>query len=209
MRHIQKLDTPDFFLEDTNALTHWGRYKEKKKLKKYILENEQNYLCCYCESKVAISGEQERDGTHLEHIKPKKVYTDLTFSYQNLVVSCQGTCYNEEGDNGRHSCGHKKEDEYSEEKFLNPTTVEDIRDYFRYETVENERITILPTDKSPLKAQYMIDILYLNDERLSKARFTALKDFEEFGMMLEYDEVEALLSEDLAFISTLRYEYGV
>ena len=229
MRYIQKLDIPDFFLEDTELLqskivnasnkkVFWKKYKKRRKLKEYLLENEQNYLCCYCESKVEIDGEA-KGGSHIEHLKPKSLdYDNLTFDYYNLVVSCQGTCHNEDGDSSRNSCGHKKEDEYSEEEFLSPVIVENIRDYFRYETIENEKIKILPTDKTSIKAQYMIDILHLNDERLLKARFTALKDFElsrdnimeEFDVEVTAEEIlEMLLTEDLAFISTLRYEYGI
>ncbi len=218
MRYIQKLDTPDFFLEDTQFLTNWGNYTEKKELKKYILNNEQNHLCCYCESKVTISGDKEKDGSHLEHIKPKKFYSNLTFYYQNLIVSCHGTCHNSNNDDTRHSCGHKKDDDYDGAKFLNPTMVNDIRDYFKYETIENEKIEISPTSKDPIKAQYMIDILHLNAEPLLIARGKALKDFElsqenmreEFEMEVTEEEIiEMLLTEDLAFISTLRYEYGI
>jgi len=230
MRYIQKLNIPTFFLEDTQLLqsqivnasdkkVFWEKYKKKKRLKEHLLENEQNYLCCYCESKVEIHGDEAKDGSHIEHLKPKSLdYATLTFEYHNLVVSCQGSCHNEEGDKSRNSCGHKKRNEYNEEKFLNPTTINDIRDYFKYETIENEKIKILPTDKAPEKAQYMIDILYLNDESLSKARYTALKDFElspdkmmeEFEIEVTEEEIlKILLTEDLAFISTLRYEYGV
>jgi len=228
MRYIQKLNIPNFFIEDVKSLQNqilndsnkkvfWKRYREKQKLKKHLLKNEQNYLCCYCESKIEIYGDEAKDGSHIEHLKPKSLdYDKLTFDYHNLVVSCQGTCHNEDGDSSRSSCGHKKEDEYNEEKFLNPTRVEDIRDYFRYKTIENEKMKILPTDKAPIKAQYMINILHLNAEPLLIARGKALKDFEEnqYNMKKEFEIevtvekiIEMLLTEDLAFISTLRYEY--
>lgn len=217
MRYIQKLDTPDFFIEDTQSLTDWKNYTEKKRLKEYILKNEQNYLCCYCESKVTILGDNEKDGSHLEHIKPKKFYNDLTFYYNNLLVSCQGTCHNSENDKTRHSCGHKKDDEYIENNFLNPTTVEDIRDYFQYETLPNEKIKIVPTAKDSTKAQYMINLLHLNDDTLLSARYKALEDFEttkeamleEFALDIDIDDIKNMLTEDLAFISFLRYEYGL
>ncbi|SFV66093.1 conserved hypothetical protein [hydrothermal vent metagenome] len=208
MRYIQKLDTPNFFTEDTQLLTDWKNYKKKKKLKEYILKNEQNYLCCYCESKVTILGDKEKDGSHLEHIKPKKFYADLTFYYNNLLVSCQGTCHNSENDKTRYSCGHKKDDEYIDNKFLNPTIVEDIRDYFKYETIENEKVKIVPTAKDSNKAEYMINLLHLNDDTLLYARGKALKDFEEFWLEIEVDDIRSMLTEDLEFISFLRYEYS-
>ena len=216
MRYIQKLNIPDFFIEDTHSLTDWKNYTEKKKLKKYILRNEQNYLCCYCESKVTILGDNEKDGSHLEHIKPKKFYDDLTFYYNNLLVSCHGTCHNSGNNKTRYSCGHKKDDEYVENKFLNPTVVEDIRDYFKYETLPNEKIKIVPTAKDSTKAQYMINLLHLNDNTLLFARYKALEDFEinaedmlEKFEDIEIDDIKNMLTDDLAFISFLRYEYGL
>jgi len=210
MRYIQKLNVPNFFTEDTQSLTNWKNYREKKKLKKYILRNEQNHLCCYCESKVTISGDKEKDGSHLEHIKPKKFYSDLTFYYRNLLVSCHGTCHNSGNDTTRYSCGHKKDDDYIENRFLNPTIVEDIREYFKYEMLENERVKIVPTAKDSTKAQYMINLLHLNDDTLLFARYKALEDFE-ISMLdkVEIEDVETMLTEDLAFISFLRYEYGL
>lgn len=215
MRYIKKSIVPDFFTCDTHNLLEWKDYTEKKKLKKYILTNEQNYLCCYCESKISISGDKEKDGSHLEHIKPKRFYSDLTFYYSNLLVSCHGTCHNSEHDKTRYSCGHKKDDDYIENKFLNPTIVKDIRDYFKYETLPNEKIKIIPTAKDSTKAQYMINLLRLNDDKLLFARYEALKDFEtvqesmleEFDLNIKIDDIKTLLTEDLAFISFLRYEY--
>lgn len=216
MRYIKKLNVPLFFVNDTRDLLGWKDYTEKKELKKHILTNEQNYLCCYCESKVTISGDKEKDGSHLEHIKPKKFYSDLTFYYNNLLVSCHGTCHNSGNNTTRYSCGHKKDDEYVANKFLNPTIVEDIRDYFKYETLSNEKVKIVPTAKDTIKAQYMINLLHLNDNTLLFARYEALEDFEtsqeamlkEFDLDISVDDIRNMLTEDLAFISFLQYEYG-
>ena len=40
MRYIQKLESPQFFIDDTNALSIWDDYlaSNKRKLKQYILE---------------------------------------------------------------------------------------------------------------------------------------------------------------------------
>ena len=69
MKYIEKTTIPSFFIDDTKNLGSWNDYfaKNKRDLKKYILENEQNYLCGYCESKILI------DNSHLEHIKPKRI----------------------------------------------------------------------------------------------------------------------------------------
>ena len=68
MRYIQKLDAPQFFIDNTTGISKWEEYPvSKKPLKKYILKNEQNYLCAYCESKI------ELENSHIEHIKPKAI----------------------------------------------------------------------------------------------------------------------------------------
>lgn len=56
MRYIKKTDTPQFFIEDTAGLTAWKDYysDKKRRLKEHILNNEQNDLCIYCESKKKI-----------------------------------------------------------------------------------------------------------------------------------------------------------
>jgi uncharacterized protein (TIGR02646 family) len=202
MRYIQKLNKPYFFINDTKNLRLWSDYYSTKKrvLKEYILKEEQNYLCCYCEDKIDVNN------SHIEHVKPKHLDIDnLTFDYYNLAVSCEGQCRNSEEDNTRYNCGHRKDKEdtqYDENKFLSPLKVEDIREYFVYDSDAK----ISPSDKERNKAEYMINTLHLNDGGLPRARKDALKDFEELD--IEIDEFIFLLkSEDLAFISFLRYKY--
>lgn len=202
MRYIKKLNTPQFFTNDTINLTSWNDYYSAKKrvLKEYISKEEQNYLCCYCEDKIDINN------SHIEHIKPKSLdINNLTFDYSNLAVSCNGTCRNSEDDNTRYNCGHRKDKndtQYIEELFLNPTQIRDIKEYFQYD-IDG---FITPSDKNIEKAKYMIDTLHLNDGDLPKARKDTLKDLEELN--IDFDELIFLLEqEDLAFISFLRYKY--
>lgn len=220
MRYIQKLPTPDFFIEDTKELRErikkeknkskvWDKdYKNKRYLKEYILNNEQNWICGYCEAKINL------DNTHLEHIKPKLLdYDNLTFDYQNLIVSCQGTCFNELNDKTPKTCGHKKGGEYDETKFLNPTVEKDIRKYFKY--TENGYIGASKLDKD--KSVYTINLLQLNtfDNKLPEARKQALKEFRESikrfakktGKTKKELAKKILSKENKAFISFLRYIY--
>ena len=229
MRYIEKLDIPTFFIEDTSTLREsiktatnknkfWNKYKKKKYLKKYILDNEQNYLCCYCESRVTFYGDEEKDGSHIEHIKPKSSnYEILTFDYYNLVVSCQGTCHNEEQDNSRYSCGHKKDDEYDELLFLDPTKEIDIEKYFEYEEYIDEdkmtKVKIKESSKNYDKASYMIRILNLNDKntKIELNRYIEFEKLENNILELELNEdetVEWLDNENLQFISYLKYKYS-
>ena len=59
---------------------------------RHALHTEQEGLCVYCEQKV------DRDGGHLEHIKPRSSHPRLTYDYGNMAHSC----------NGRNHCGHYK-----------------------------------------------------------------------------------------------------
>ena len=206
MRYIQKLEqVPLSFIRKTDNISTWKEYhkccqRQKRALRKFILCYEQNYLCCYCEDKI------DTFNSHIEHIKPKNLDIDnLTFDYSNLAVSCNGNCRNENNDSHKHNCGHRKDrvdTQYDENKFLSPTKVKDIREYFQYDS----NAFIIPTDKNISKSDYMIDTLHLNDGDLPRAREDALKDLEELDIDIE--EFSFLLkSENLAFISFLRYKY--
>jgi len=219
MKYIQKQVAPQFFIDDTKELQDkiisltekkdkksvWNNdYKNKRELKEYILENEQNYLCCYCEAKVTL------DNSHIEHIKPKDIDEDtLTFDYSNLSVSCDGICFNEE----RLTCGHKKSNKFNELNFLNPTTVRDIREYFIY----TDNYYIGASNKNEEKAKYTMKLLQLNsfNNYLPEAREIALEEFQKsvkvYSQKMKKDmkEIVQLLlnKENLAFISFLRFKY--
>ncbi len=221
MRYIQKLPTPEFFSEDTQELQKkivalfnkkdkklvWDNdYTQKRKLKEYILEYEQNYLCCYCEAKVTL------DDSHIEHIKPKDMHEDtLTFDYHNLAVSCDGICYS--SDNKPITCGHKKGSSFDESKFLNPTTIIDIRSYFIY----TDNFYIGASNLDETKAKYTLELLQLNafNNYLPYAREIALQEFKKSinghvkKSKKSLDEVIRVLldKENLAFISFLRFKY--
>lgn len=208
MRYIQKMEKPQFFINDTNSLTTWNEYYANKKrvLKNYILENEQKYLCIYCESKVDL------DSSHIEHIRPKAQngYPHLTFEYTNLVVSCNGTCHNQEEDNSSHSCGHIKENEYNEEKFLNPVELTNIREYFIYDF---DKYTIESSKKDSIKSEYIINTLQLNDNGLILARKKALNNFIKKmktikNITLRKEKIRNILNQKhIEQISFLRYKY--
>jgi uncharacterized protein (TIGR02646 family) len=207
MRYIEKLVTPQFFIDDTNTLTLWNEYlaQNKRKLRKHILENEQNGLCCYCEGKISL------ENSHLEHIKPKSLDSiNLTFDYKNISVSCNGIC---DSGNEREYCGHKKENSFDETKFLNPTIIQNIREYFKYENDGEIKSSGIDDEK----VLYTILLLQLNtfNNYLQEARKKALVEFreaikkycEETGKDIKSVVKSLLNQENLAYISFLRYQY--
>lgn len=218
MKYICKTEEPQFFKDDTHKLRQkiitetdklkvWDdEYKGKRALKEYILENEQNYLCCYCEAKLTL------DNSHIEHIKPKSLdYDNLTFNYANLLVSCEGKCFTD--GTKPLTCGHKKGNRFDENKFLNPTIIKNIREYFIY--TDNGNIGASDLDEE--KSKYTMNLLQLNrfDNNLPEARLIALREFKKSikkyvkRKNLDIREVAKLLlsKENLAFISFLRFKY--
>ena len=204
MRYIQKTPIPQFFIDNTSEISKWEEYPvSKKPLKQHILENEQNYLCIYCESKV------ELDNCHIEHIKPKarNKFPYLVFDYNNIVVSCNGNCHTE--DEEHHSCGHIKENEYDDTNFLNPVEIKNIRDYFEYD-IDTCKIT--ESSKNKIKAKYMIMTLHLNDGSLPLAREKSLENFIKKMNQIDKSQrknrlIEILNMENIAFVSFLRFKY--
>ena len=212
MRYVQKVDVPQFFMDDTEGLTKWDEYYANKKrvLKEYILDKEQNYLCIYCENKINST----KESSHLEHIKPKHLdIENLTFEYNNIAVSCNGNCENNSSDTTNYNCGHRKDRDdtpYDNEKFLNPLIEKDIRDYFEYDF---DDYLIILSNKDIQKAQYMRDTLHLNDGGLPESRKKALKAFREEMAKISDIKIrkekmrEILMQENKPFISLLIFKY--
>ncbi len=213
MRFVKKKDIPEFFTLDTKDFKVWNDYnaseetkQKRRNLKKYILENEQNFLCIYCECKVNL------DSSHIEHIKPKEFYLDLIFEYTNLVVSCHGQCLKiPSQDKLLHRCGHKKGSKFDENSFLSPTELENIREYFCYDF---DSFTINPTSKNKAKANYTIDLLQLNEGNISLRREKTLKSFTKIMSKIKNIDKrknamrEIIYNSSVPFVSLLAYKYS-
>ena len=211
MKYIKKLTSHPFLAEfenDVRELTSWGEFfsYKKGKLKKHILENEQKYLCIYCECKVNLHN------SHLEHIKPKAPhqYPQFAFTYNNLTVSCEGNIFNPPSIRSKNNCGHRKENSYDPGLFLDPTKQVNIRDYFKYDF---DDFKIRASKKNPAKANYMIKTLNLNDKYLLKARKNSLNSFNRFLRKIRDVKQRKLAikkildRENVSFVSFLRFKY--
>jgi len=135
----------------------------KKDLIDNYLSPEQYQLCAYTE--IAL----QEFGYHIEHIKPKSVYSQDTFNYQNLVLSCFSsenlkkeafsTCFG----------GQYKKNEYDADKFISPLD-KACEGYFSY--LPNGRVEP-HIDLSSLekeKVLYTCNILNLNAPYLIERR---------------------------------------
>lgn len=208
MKYIQKQPTPPFFIADTASLSFWREYlaAKKRNLKTFILANEQFGLCCYCEKSITANN------SHIEHIKPKSLdIANLTFDYPNLLTSCEGNHFNEIGNNTKNTCGHLKGEDFDEIKFLNPTLLHDIPDYFIFDKDEG---MISASAKDTVKANYTCSILNLNGknnklaEARKKARIAFIRNLSALNLPIEEQKtkITAFLSDSSnEFITFFRY----
>ena len=212
MRYIPKVDMPDCFENHSFLSSHnWNRFRNpcKREVKKNILEHEQQWLCGYCEIKVDI------DSSHIEHIKPKSnpKYEELKFDYSNFIVSCNGKeCRvdDENYDEDIHSCGHKKDNDFNENKFLDPTTTSDIGEYFVYDKFDG---AVKSSSKDEQKARYMIELLNLDNVSLNKMRMNVVdgirKSIEKLPNKKEILIDKVTSNNPPAFVSFVRYYYDI
>jgi 5-methylcytosine-specific restriction endonuclease McrA len=102
MKHLIKDTTePDHFSrwKKQNKKAGWNNFSggsEYGEVKEQLIA-EQLGMCCYCEVIISLND------CHIEHLKPKSIYPQNMFTYDNLLASC----------NRKESCGHKKGSWYS------------------------------------------------------------------------------------------------
>lgn len=125
MKKINK-SKPKFFRNfiNTNKPANWDGINEiRSNLRKHILETEQSFQCAYCESAITSNTTK----SHIDHFKRKHYFPELTFDYNNLLVSCK---------NSNHCASKKDSKDNSKDIYknlINPVD-EDPTDFFEYHT---------------------------------------------------------------------------
>ncbi|MCK5537293.1 MAG: TIGR02646 family protein [Bacteroidales bacterium] len=162
----------DYIIDDTLSEQAWHKFEKiigatgiKKKLRSHF-HKEQKGLCVYCEQILSIHHLNKvlSDISHIEHIKPKsrRKFPQETFKQGNLGLSCNGFDISNKTKKSEF-CGHNKNEKYDESLFLHPFEIKNIEQYFIY-TQEGKIMPNANLDKlERRKAQYMIDILKLNN----------------------------------------------
>jgi hypothetical protein len=69
------------------------------------------------------------------------------------------------------SCGHRKSNTLESDLFLNPVQLNQISDYFAYDRHTGKMLS--SENKSPAKANYMIELLHLDNAYLCNSRLKA------------------------------------
>jgi uncharacterized protein (TIGR02646 family) len=145
---------PNFFIKAKSKSSTWGCKSIeaiRSQLREYILLEEQNLLCAYCEKAIDSSPKN----SNIDHFRLKAghLFPEMTFDYNNLLVSC-----NTSGRCSDYKDKHiKSKSDY--ENIVNPIT-ENPDDFFDYLITGK----IIAINNNP-KAEFTIDIFQLGRER--------------------------------------------
>ncbi len=161
-----------------NRPTSWNNRKfaqgdVKLALHRHLLA-EQQFLCIYCQQSILDKTQKDdqlanppvRHPSHIEHIRPREIFPDLIFEHTNLAVSCEGFDIEMSDRNAPEFCGHPSKSRFNEVLHLHPFEKPDIEDFFEY----NIKGEIKASTKDPEKAEYMIELLQLDHQKLSDMR---------------------------------------
>ena len=195
MLKMNKKDEPDFFSEFKRKKNpkHWDILNKlenlhiKPELKSYMLKNEQKIgdksYCPYCEMILSFedSDLKEDKKCHIEHIKPKSKFGNLTFDYRNFLTSCSD----------KNTCGQSKGNKW-DNLFINPVE-ENPEEYFSYSMRTGK---IIPKKENGLdyeKAVKTIEILNLNENKLCEYRkIYILQIIDTIGNLNDNNKIEII-----------------
>ena len=163
MLKVNKRSEPEEFTKykKKNKVVNWKDFtsESEKLLKEALLEEQENSCCPYCEIEINLNDSQ------IEHIKPKDKFPELLIDYKNLIICCLES----------RRCGNSKANKW-DELFINPVT-ENPEDYFKYDIKTGKIIPIFKEKEKFEKAEYTINLLNLNDNRLCEIRKKYIFEF--------------------------------
>ena len=166
MLKVNKKSEPEEFTKykSKNKIINWDSFSTeiKQVLKQYLLEEQENSCCPYCEMEINLNDSQ------IEHIKPKDKFPKLLADHDNLVACCLES----------KRCGNSKANKW-DELFINPV-IENPEDYFEYDIKTGEITPIFKEGNRYEKAKYTIDLLNLNDNRLCNIRRKYILEFSNY-----------------------------
>ena len=190
MLKVNKKSEPEEFTKykSKNKIINWDSFTAeiKQVLKQYLLEEQENRCCPYCEMEINLNDSQ------IEHIKPKDKFPELLIDYKNLIICCLES----------RRCGNSKANKW-DELFINPVT-ENPEDYFKYDIKTGKIIPIFKEKEKFEKAEYTINLLNLNDNRLCEIRKKYIFEFLSYSKNNKY----SLNNFPVKFPSLRRYLEG-
>lgn len=170
---------------------------EDKRQVREALEAMQGPHCAYCE---AISAER-----HIEHFRPKGSFSNLTFDWTNLFLSCCNT----------DSCGIYKDrgaGNYSPDDLINPC-IDDPDEFLAFYRDGVVRPARLATPEQKYRAEETIRVFHLNAPHLVDGRKKSLRAYltQAFHSMLsdmddaDFEEFMAPIFKNQPFPTALRH----
>ena len=159
----------------------------RPKLREYILLEEQNLLCAYCEKEI---NDNPRN-SNIDHFRLKAghLFPEKTLDYNNLLVSC----------NTKSRCSDYKDKHIKSKKdydnIINPV-MENPDDFFDY--LLNGKI--VPKNNNE-KAKFTIYIFQLNQEGLNEQRINIVRAIENTNLSL--NEILEIFNEFHSFIKAI------
>lgn len=157
-------------------------------------------FCNYCETRILPPQ------GHIEHLFARKRWSDLTYEWDNLFLSCDS----------RDHCGHFKDapkhDPYAFDDLIHPDK-EDPEHFLRFYSTGEVKPREGLTDRERERAEITIRALNLNSNELVSVRYTVAQQalspwLADLDALADWDreELEKLMEEDLtAFESHAHY----
>lgn len=187
MKKINKSE-PKFFKDfiKKNKPINWDDLQEiKPHLREHILKSEQAFQCAYCESAITSNNTK----SHIGHFKRKHFFPELTFAYNNLLVSCK---------NYNHCASVKDQKAQSRDFYkdlINPVD-DEPSELFDYQISGK----LISKNK---KAKFTEETFNLNHPGLNQQRKDITMAIPAFKEYLELDEVLDEIGEFESFIRSI------
>lgn len=160
--------------------------KISEKLREYILLDEQNLCCAYCQKEIDAS----KYCSNIDHFKTRNLFPELTLEYNNLLVSC----------NTKNRCSSSKDSQTSilktredYKKIVNPVS-DNPDEYFDYLATGE----IIGKNE---KAQFTIELFNLKDTSLTQCRLEVAKVLVSIDLSVE--EICDILPDYHSFIKNI------
>jgi TIGR02646 family protein len=184
MKRIDKQQAPEFFTEFVrkNSPQQWNDITPVRTKLRQCLREEQQLCCAYTEVNLPDSGK-----CHIDHFKTRNLFPELTFDYNNLLVSCNHETYGAKHKDKRI----KNKEDYTD--LINP--VEESSD----EYIEYTFLGDVEARNNSAKGKKTIEYFNLNEKYLVERRKTVLiglsqlKGFTKDEMIVLFGEFESMI----------------
>lgn len=189
MKKINKTAPPLFsdFIKK-NKPSNWTDCLEiTADLRHYMLNEEQNGQCAYCESAIISHSSK----SHIDHFRRKAghLFPELVCAYENLLVSC----------NNPYRCAKHKDGEVKNKNdyddLINPVT-DNPTVHFNYSYTGD----FIPIDE---KGKHTIDIFKLNHKSLIERRKTMAMQVNTYKNQISLEDVKNIFKEFESYIENI------